>query len=182
MSELMLRESARRNPTTSKDVVNMTAMAAMEPVISTGIAVPVNGVDSFRPADWTIAANIGAMGAIGKALLYRTEKNVPASVIMSYPVERDARDPLILAALRNRASTSLWYYFQLLVRQAKGPESPAGILLTNGCSNVLYVHVSAGIIPVDASWCSTNHYWRFGTDSTSPRIWYRGDMVFAEAK
>ena len=69
----------------------------------------------------------------------KIEKNVVAATLKAHRLTRGAKDPEIIKNFGEGHATFLAWFWELLLLQPNGPDSPAGVLLTNGYANILEV-------------------------------------------
>ncbi len=109
--------------------------------------------------------------------LNKTEKNIPATELTVSELTRASVDGPILAELGDKAETSLFQFWYLLLKQSDGVP---GILLTNGYANIFYIKdVNGTRWTVRAGW-NAELGWRVVAGSVGyPCRWRAGDQVFS---
>ncbi len=111
----------------------------------------------------------------------KTEKNVAATTLKAHRLTRGAKDPEIIKNLGTGHATFLAWLWELLLLQPNGPDSLAGILLTNGYANILEVpnpDNPEDLWAVGASWHGGG--WGFVAYPVSlPHGWRAGSQVFS---
>lgn len=113
----------------------------------------------------------------------KLEQPIEGMPLAYHDLTEDTRDGKIIRQLGGEAQieTYLSQIAWLIARQANGPDSPVGPLLTNGSANIFYVRDDQGVLwAVHAHWFVDSRDWRLCAVSVAPPPpWYAGDRVFS---
>ena len=107
------------------------------------------------------------------------EGETPEQELKYHKLEEDSLDERILQELGDKAETKLSQLFALLKKQPNGED---GALLTNGYTNIFYVHDASGELRVvGVLWNAGFGYWIVRAyELGDSRVWRAGARVFSQ--